>query len=336
MSDESSRTCYGDEPMDMVVGTEVFFAAHLYDEKDIEDTFTGGGRSSNEETFQDDEALPTWRDHKALKESVERACFKMMPLLYSKLPPLCQQAPLEALSLQFECDSKKTHTLILDMDQTLLYSRVFVDGDDKVENNAGTPMPLSDPNHVVPLDLEELKRYGELDASISDVRLQIWYRPGLEQFMHRAAELFEIVIFSGGSPAYVNAVVQRIPNNTCIKSVFTANHTSVFSQGGNVDKKCVVKDINGIFAGKHPRLPANVIIVDDMVEYFIKHLDNVVPIVPFIGDPNDDELDWLLSVLQELKEAADVREDLKKKFNLRGHVEKTLKYAFKYTYVEND
>eukprot|EP00884_Botryococcus_braunii_P018177 jgi/Botrbrau1/5042/Bobra.37_1s0008.1 len=250
----------------------------------------------------------------------------MVSFLYPKTPFVRQRGPLEALSLNFKRDNQKTHTLILDLDQTLIHSRVIytVNGEEQVENDE--PNPRICPNLDVLLDLDELKRYEELDPSISAMKVQLWYRPGLEQFMQCAAELFEIVIFSAGKHAYVHAVVERIPNNTCIKSVFTAKHTEVFSNGGNMHEEYVVKDISGIFDGEQPRLPATVIIVDDKVENFCNHLDNVVPIIPFTGnDPSDKELEWLLSVLQDLKDAADVCVELRKKFNLRERLEEVAK-----------
>eukprot|EP00884_Botryococcus_braunii_P018178 jgi/Botrbrau1/5043/Bobra.37_1s0009.1 len=321
----------GEEDID----AEGFIEAHVYDEKDIEDTSTGGGSSSNDETRprQDDVALPTWPDRHGLiglRDFLEYSCFIMMPLLYSKLPLVCQQAPLEALSLESKSDNKKTHTLILDLDQTLVHSIKIKNGNTNVSD-----MLQYEPNHVVPLDLEELKRLGELEESRTDInRLEtyIWYRPGLERFMQRAAELFEIVIFSAGRPFHVNAILSHIPNRPCITRVFTENHTTVFSLGRKSQKEFRVKDISSIFGGEHPRLPGNVIVVDDLVKYFCKHLDNVVPIVPFRGDPDDKELDWLLSVLEELKDAADVRDDLRKMFNLKGYVEQNIRDAFKESY----
>ena len=54
------------------------------------------------------------------------------------------------------------------------------------------------------------------------------------------------------------------------------------------------------------------------------HLDNGIPIKPYLGDPDDMELYELVDVLKDLAHAEDVRPILKKKYLLTELYSETL------------
>lgn len=60
--------------------------------------------------------------------------------------------------------------------------------------------------------------------------------------------------------------------------------------------------------------------VDDILRNFIKNLNNVVLIRPFVGDAEDTELKKLSEVLKSLAKVKDVREEIKERYNLLAHV----------------
>eukprot|EP00884_Botryococcus_braunii_P018203 jgi/Botrbrau1/5066/Bobra.37_1s0030.1 len=202
-------------------------------------------------------------------------------------------------------DNSKPYTLILDLDETLVYCY-----------DLGTFMsnPVYLPDAVIAFPSEALE--GET------VELLVCLRPGLENFLRDVSQFYEIAIFSAGMPNYVHTILQKIdPNRRFIQSVFTRDHASVYSRR-HITKRSdlFVKDISGLFEGDNRRRIERVVAVDDRIHYWPKHLDNVIPIRPFRGNPDDSELSALLEVLQSLVETDDVRHEIKKLYNLSKNV----------------
>ena len=79
----------------------------------------------------------------------------------------------------------------------------------------------------------------------------------------------------------------------------------------------------------------NVIIVDNAPYAFAYQLDNGYPIIPFLDDENDKELQILKTYLEELVDVNDVREKNRERFKLEWlcslDVEDFLQY-----YSDND
>jgi CTD small phosphatase-like protein 2 len=158
----------------------------------------------------------------------------------------------------------------------------------------------------------------------------VWYRPSLLHFLAGASEFSEIVIFSAAQPEYVEAVVKAIdPSSEVIDSFFSAAHVTTYENtmrkygGNNVDFR--LKDISEFFNGENPRSLGKVIIVDDMPSYHAKYLGNVIPIIPYFGQADDQQLPQLLEFLQTLVREGDALVEIKRKFDLCGHVERYVK-----------
>lgn len=60
--------------------------------------------------------------------------------------------------------------------------------------------------------------------------------------------------------------------------------------------------------------------MDSELTFFVNDLKNLVPICPFTGDANDNELQGLGNFLLSLSRAADVREEITKRCDLRAQV----------------
>eukprot|EP00884_Botryococcus_braunii_P002425 jgi/Botrbrau1/12183/Bobra.0186s0090.2 len=153
----------------------------------------------------------------------------------------------------------------------------------------------------------------------------VWFRPGLLNFLKAVSQLYEVAIFSAGSEHYVQSVVQQIdPERKYIDQVFSREHVHGY-RVDDVSKPSVlwlkIKDVGGFFEGSYPRSEKRVVIVDDVIAFFVKQLANVVPIAPFLGDSGDRELDVLLEFLKSLVRLDDVRLGIKNRFNLQRHLE---------------
>lgn len=272
---------------------------------------------------QDNEELPSLRAQ--LTRSIRVSTRVLIRLLYSTPAYACKEMPLKVVSMGPVIRNKKAYTLILDLDQTLVHTTL----EDDNTYLRPSSIPHATLRLCVPDETGRPKNYV----------FNVWYRPALEMFLQWASESFEIAIFSAGVPEYVHAVLKHIPGSEYISRapVFTRDHIHVFSPGGVPHfYEEIVKDISVIMTDEdHPHMHANarqakyVIVVDDKIEDHFKQLDNVVPIAPFFGDPNDEELQWLQTTLQELKTAPDVRDELRRRFNLRGYVYQRLQDDFK-------
>jgi TFIIF-interacting CTD phosphatase-like protein len=82
-----------------------------------------------------------------------------------------------------------------------------------------------------------------------------------------------------------------------------------------------VKDLR-IIADRHPR---SVILVDNIIVSFAFNLDNGVPIAVYTRQPQDEELLYLVSYLEEVYSYPDVREQIARTFKLREQMDKHTK-----------
>eukprot|EP00884_Botryococcus_braunii_P013375 jgi/Botrbrau1/22038/Bobra.0024s0051.2 len=205
-------------------------------------------------------------------------------------------------------DSSKKYTLVLDVDETLVFSWMAGHENMTYKGVYQRERPQRDPNETASLPLG-----NQL------IDLEIWFRPGLLEFLDAASKLFEVVIFSAGGEVYIQNVLNKVdPEGKYIDCMFTSKHLHSYKAPSNIEIK--IKDISEFFSGGNPRQEQRVVIVDETLTVFAKHLRNVVPIVPFLGHADDDELPKLLEFLKTLVELDDVREGIVKKYNLPGHL----------------
>ncbi|KAJ1490977.1 HAD-like domain-containing protein [Baffinella frigidus] len=148
---------------------------------------------------------------------------------------------------------KRTHhkvTLILDLDETLVHSSF-------------KPVPNSD--WIVPVEVDGIVH-----------RVFVCKRPGLDYFMHRVAELFEVVVFTASLDKYANPVLdllERAAPNTVHHRLF--REACVFTHGA------LVKDLT--------RVP-----------------ENAIPISSWFDELDDTQLPLLLPWLERLSYQDDV------------------------------
>lgn len=216
----------------------------------------------------------------------------------------------------------RSHTLVLDMDQTMLTSQISKAGAStkRRRQSGGLRRPLWEPTASIDVDLEG-------DGTME--KLEVWYRPGLMEFLATISQRYEIVIFSHGERPYVETTINRIvdPDKKYISHIFARDNISWYDTRKKrnlgiwaMDGVAIVKDISGIFKGDHPRRPERVVCMDDDVSYFVKNLEHVVSVRSFHGDAGDKELEELGAFLMSITDAYDVRDEIRKRCNLPAHV----------------
>src|SRR3990167_9172228 len=187
--------------------------------------------------------------------------------------------------------SVHTNLLVLDLDETLVHCVNF-DG----RSNSGT--------ETVPF------RPLGAPASSTPGLVKFNRRPGLEKFLKTMAEHFQIVVFTASDRAYARAVLNQIdPNHYVCKLL--CRESCTFTKSGNV-----VKDLR-IFFGKQLQ---NIILVDNSSKCFYPQVDNGVPILSFIDDERDNELEELSQFLIALKKSGlEIPRSLREYFQLHRY-----------------
>ena len=202
------------------------------------------------------------------------------------LPPLssCPPAPAPPRLPARTRACAARATLVLDLDETLVHSTL------------GAPPPTSDFAFDVALA-------GRTHA------VHVATRPGLQPFLERCAQLFEVVVFTASQRVYAARLLDAIdPGRRLIRH-------RVYREACVVVDGNYLKDLSSL-----GRDLARVVIVDNSPQAFGFQLDNGIPIESWYDDTADGELARLLPLLESLADAADVRPLLAVAFRLRALV----------------
>lgn len=182
-----------------------------------------------------------------------------------------------------------SNTLVLDIDGTLVFS---------------SPNKFTNSSYDFTLQFQEKKKV-----------LYVLKRPGLDEFLGAMAKVFELVVFSAGSKAYVDALLSVIdPHSTLISRRFYRE--SCIVEG---EEEGFVKDLS--LLGKDL---SKVVIMDDDQRSFSRQPQNGIEVRGFERDRNDDELMKLTPLLLSASKSENVmewvkkhREDLKRRCSWR-------------------
>lgn len=169
----------------------------------------------------------------------------------------------------------KRKTLVLDLDETLVHSSVSA---------------VPDPDYVF-----------TVEAPPEDpVPIYVRIRPGLQEFLERAKQHYDIVVYTASLAQYADPLLDVLDYKGLI--------------GGRLFRDdCVLVD--GIYTKDLGRLSkdmSTIIIVDvnsmqNSPSAYQNHKENAVPISSFTHDRSDTELYKLANLLEELAELEDVR-----------------------------
>ena len=170
------------------------------------------------------------------------------------------------------------YTLVLDLDETLVYCHTNSNYKIKSSNNI-------------------------LNDKINIPKASINLRPGLHEFLHNMKLLFELVIFSSGTPDYVDPIIKIIEKDEkYFDYILYRQHITTDENGDTI------KNLNLI--GRDLK---NVIIVDDIPKYFKLQKENGICIRPFYGNILSDRktLSTLKNVLTKIRFDADETKDIR-------------------------
>ncbi|KAL1914827.1 uncharacterized protein VTP21DRAFT_7919 [Calcarisporiella thermophila] len=158
--------------------------------------------------------------------------------------------------------------LVLDLDETLVHSSF---------------KKTADADFVVPV---------EIDNQVHSV--YVLKRPGVDEFLRRMGELFEVVVFTASLAKYADPVLDLLDTHKIVKH-------RLFREACCNHKGSYVKDLSQL-----GRNLEHIIIIDNSPLSYLFHPKNAVPISSWFSDAHDTELLDLIPFLEELSRVDNV------------------------------
>ncbi|RIA86580.1 HAD-like domain-containing protein [Glomus cerebriforme] len=158
--------------------------------------------------------------------------------------------------------------LVLDLDETLVHSSFKL---------------IHQADFVVPVEIEN---------QIHNV--YVIKRPGVDQFLKKMGEIYEIVVFTASLSKYADPVLDMLDTSKVVKH-------RLFRESCVNHKGNYVKDLSQL-----GRVLNDTIIIDNSPASYIFHPTNAVPISSWFNDPHDTELLDLIPFLEDLTTVDDV------------------------------
>jgi Dullard-like phosphatase family protein len=217
---------------------------------------------------------------------------KYLGRVMQTIPPLLKtdcSGFIEEKMIDLPRDHSNKKTLILDLDETLIHADF--DGNFSFHDQE-ISFTLNDEEHKVGIIL----------------------RPGVEEFLKRVNEIFEVGVFTAGIKQYADAVLNYLdPENKIFK--FRMYRDSCISINNTIH----LKDLRII----RNRKLENLLLVDNSFYSFVNQPENGILINSFYFNKEDSELKNLYNYLRNyIQPAEDVRELNERIFNFRNLMEK--------------
>ncbi|KAF7321330.1 FCP1-like proteiny domain-containing protein [Mycena kentingensis (nom. inval.)] len=159
--------------------------------------------------------------------------------------------------------------LVLDLDETLVHSSF---------------KPIPSPDFIVAV---------EIDFHIHN--FHVLKRPGVDEFLKKMGEIYEIVVFTASLSKYADPVLDKLDLHQVV--THRLFRESCFNHKGNY-----VKDLSQL-----GRPIGDTIILDNSPASYIFHPNNAVPVSSWFNDIHDVELSDLVPFLADLAGVSDVR-----------------------------
>lgn len=159
-------------------------------------------------------------------------------------------------------------TLVLDLDETLVHSSF---------------KPITNADFIIPVEIEDQTH-----------QVYVLKRPGVDKFMKRVGELYEVIVFTASLAKYADPVLDLLDK-------YRVTRTRLFREACVNHKGNFVKDLS-----KLGREMKSTIIIDNSPASYLFHPQHAVPIDSWFDDMNDTELLDMIAFLEELAKVDDV------------------------------
>jgi len=185
-------------------------------------------------------------------------------------------------------------TLVLDLDETLVHCSTDASSSRGAVKGVGGDGPAF--TFEVP--------FNGLNYNVA-----VNVRPYMREFLEWAAQRFEVVVFTASQRVYADKLLDILDPGRRLISHRAFRDSCICVEGN------FLKDLTVL-----GRDLSRLVIVDNSPQAFSYQLDNGIPIESWFDCPKDTELMKLRPMLQQIANAGDVRDVLRRKFQLRDKV----------------
>ncbi|KAJ5086012.1 hypothetical protein N7532_010783 [Penicillium argentinense] len=192
--------------------------------------------------------------------------------------------------------------LVLDLDETLVHSSFKVRNPNHHERQVGCVqgnLPL-----IQVLERADFTIPVEIEGQYHNI--YVIKRPGVDQFMKRVGELYEVVVFTASVSKYGDPLLDQLDiHNVVHHRLF---RESCYNHQGNYVKVCSFNLLEMVMAiansekdlSQVGRDLRETIIIDNSPTSYIFHPQHAIPISSWFSDAHDNELLDLIPVLEDL------------------------------------
>ncbi|MBI4860984.1 MAG: HAD family hydrolase [Candidatus Riflebacteria bacterium] len=170
------------------------------------------------------------------------------------------------------------------------------------------------------LDLDETLVYTT-DQSMGrgpdfhTIGFPVYKRPGVDGFLARCVEWFELAIWTSASEDYAQGILEGLFTDLEVLSFVWTRDRCVRKLDPDLGGFCYLKDLRKLRRRGYSL--EKILIIDDTPATARLNYGNIVPVAKYTGSIDDDELPSLLTFLEELGREENVRTIEKRGWRLR-------------------
>lgn len=133
----------------------------------------------------------------------------------------------------------------------------------------------------------------------------VYKRPGVVNFLYFISENFNLAVWTSSTSDYADGIVKQLfPEQSMLKFVW-ARDRCVSKIDIESRQQYWIKDLKKV--KKLGFDLEKILVIDDSSEKLQRNYGNHIPVIPFLGDPKDDELPKLINFLKKLINLDSVR-----------------------------
>jgi len=214
--------------------------------------------------------------------------------------------------MPFVSTARSPLTVVLDMDETLVHSKLELRGPQ------GNVMTIHDPRQSEDRSraLQEPDTPHDFEFAIplspvatGELVVRVHKRPGLDEFLEEASSFCNLAVFTAGTEDYGKALLDLL--DPCGRM-----NLRLYRDSCSIVDGLFLKDL-GKIKGELSRM----VLIDNSPASLLLQPDNAILVSSFYTDRHDNALYKLLPILRELHHMDDVRHYLVKEFALRAALE---------------
>lgn len=165
-------------------------------------------------------------------------------------------------------------------------------------------------NKLLILDLDETLIYSSLTklSFSEDFKVDqyfVYKRPGIENFLNFISENFNFAVWTSSTSDYADGLVKQLFLDQSVLKFVWARDRCVSKIDIESREQYWIKDLKKV--KKLGFDLEKILVIDDSPEKLQRNYGNHIPVIPFLGNPKDDELSRLINFLKKIINLDSVR-----------------------------